>query len=542
MSTVDERGANSDAQLSTQPAPDAARRITGGGIGAQLVRAWRQLTSMRTALVLLFLLAIAAVPGSMLPQRNLNQLKVDDYFDAHPKLAPFLDKLSAFDVFGSPWFAAIYLLLFISLIGCLVPRMRMHLRALFRTPPDAPRHLDRLPLHEKLPGIGPDVAPAIQAVLKRQRWRSVVRTADDGTVTVSAEKGYLRETGNLFFHFALVAVLAGVAMGGMWGWKSSILVVEGDEFCNTVQAYDMFTPGRLVGEETLPPFCVRLDDFRGTYLANAQPADYRADVRYVDGEQSADTEPDRKARIKVNSPLRVTGANVYLINHGYAPVLRFKDRYGKVFESTTPFLPQDFMHTSQGVVVIPDANQDPKSGTVTPGVQVAFEGIYVPTLPESGPPVRSQFPAERRPGLTMLVYRGDTGLNSGIPRSVYSLDQAQVQKGALKAGGAKLLTPGETWKLDDGTELTFVGTKEWASLEIGYDPGHLTVLIGAIVMVLGLIGSLTVRRRRIWFRLTRDGIAAGGLARTDAESFSAEFRRTVVSVGHAVNPAPVKKD
>jgi len=561
MSTVDQRptaperpDAETDAQLSTQPAPDAARRITGQGLGSQLLRWWRQLTSMRTALLLLFLLAIAAVPGSMLPQRGLNPLKVDDYFTAHPKLAPFLDRLSAFDVFAAPWFAAIYLLLFVSLIGCLVPRMRLHARALWRRPPEAPQRLDRLPLSETLPTVATDpaeLAQTVRAVLRRRRWRSTVRTGTDGSVTVSAEKGYLRETGNLLFHFALVAVLAGIALGGLWGWKASILVAEGDEFCNTVQGYDQFMPGRLVGDATLPPFCVRLDDFRASYLANGQPKDYEAAVRSVDGARADEVAPDRRSLLKVNDPLRVDGANVYLINHGYAPILRYKDRFGRVFTTTTPFLPQDSMHTSEGVVVMPDANQDPKSAKTTPDVQVAFEGIYVPTTPLSGPPIRSQFPAERRPGLTLLAYRGDTGLNSGIPRSVYSLDQAQVAKGELKAVGSKLLRPGESWKLDDGTEVTFVGTKEWASLQVGHDPGQRTVLIGAVVMVLGLIASLTVRRRRIWFRLTPEQagtpatstpggteVTAGGLARTDAESFTDEFRRTVVAVALASTARP----
>src|SRR5262249_61050642 len=101
--------------------------------------------SMRTALVLLFLLALAAVPGSLLPQRRLNLAKVAQYRAEHPKLAPLLDRLGLFDVFASPWFAAIYLLLFVSLVGCLVPRIRLHLRALRRPPPAAPRPLDRLP-------------------------------------------------------------------------------------------------------------------------------------------------------------------------------------------------------------------------------------------------------------------------------------------------------------------------------------------------------------------------------------------------------------
>ena len=72
---------------------------------------WRRLTSMSTALVLLFLLALAALPGAMLPQRNLNVQKVSQYIAAQPTLGPLFDKLELFDVFSSFWFTAIYVLL-----------------------------------------------------------------------------------------------------------------------------------------------------------------------------------------------------------------------------------------------------------------------------------------------------------------------------------------------------------------------------------------------------------------------------------------------
>src|SRR5690606_2507051 len=95
-------------------------------LAAWLRNGWRQLTSMRTALVLLFLLALAAIPGSVLPQRGVNPQDVADYYAAHPDLAPVLDRLGGFDVYRSPWFSAIYLLLFVSLVGCVVPRLRDH--------------------------------------------------------------------------------------------------------------------------------------------------------------------------------------------------------------------------------------------------------------------------------------------------------------------------------------------------------------------------------------------------------------------------------
>ena len=110
-----------------------------------VLRLWRRLTAMRTALILLFLLAVAAVPGSLLPQRPLNPDKTDAYIAAHGAWGRFLDRIGMFDVFGSVWFAAIYLLLAISLVGCLVPRIRQHARAVVRKPLPAPRNLSRLP-------------------------------------------------------------------------------------------------------------------------------------------------------------------------------------------------------------------------------------------------------------------------------------------------------------------------------------------------------------------------------------------------------------
>ena len=92
------------------------------GLADWLKWGWRQLTSMRTALILLFLLALASVPGSVLPQQSIDPAAVTQYYQSHPALAPVLNRLSLFSVFAAPWFAAIYLLLFASLAGCVLPR------------------------------------------------------------------------------------------------------------------------------------------------------------------------------------------------------------------------------------------------------------------------------------------------------------------------------------------------------------------------------------------------------------------------------------
>src|SRR4029453_6182541 len=103
--------------------------------------AWRSLTSMRTALFLLLLLSIAAVPGSIFPQRSIDAGKVAAFLDTNPTFGPVLDRLGFFEVYSSVWFSAIYLLLVISLVGCIVPRSRLHWHPLRAKPPRAPRNL-----------------------------------------------------------------------------------------------------------------------------------------------------------------------------------------------------------------------------------------------------------------------------------------------------------------------------------------------------------------------------------------------------------------
>jgi cytochrome c biogenesis protein len=106
---------------STAPAAPTPPAGVGWGWGRW---AWRTLTSMRTAVILLALLALAAVPGSLLPQRNVatDPMAVARFVQDNPRLAPWLDRMGLFEVYAAPWFAAIYILLLVSMTGCVLPR------------------------------------------------------------------------------------------------------------------------------------------------------------------------------------------------------------------------------------------------------------------------------------------------------------------------------------------------------------------------------------------------------------------------------------
>lgn len=524
-------------KLSTAPEP-VAPAPRGAGPVALARRWWRALTSMRTALVLLFLLAVAAVPGSLLPQRSLNLGNVAGYFAEHPDLAPWLDRLRLFDVFSSPWFAAIYLLLFVSLLGCIVPRTRQHWRVVRQPPPSVPARLDRLTLSRTatVDRACPEVADTAVAALKAGRWR-VVRRERAGVVEVSAEKGYLREVGNLTFHGALVVLLVGLAYGRLAGYEGSILVEEGSGFCNSFQQYDTYRNGPLAEAGDLSPLCADLQRFSTEYEADFTPTRFRADIIYT-RELGG---PEASYPLEVNSPLRTDGVRLYLTGHGYSP--RFTITYpdgSRFTDLSAPFLPEDpTTLASSGVIKLPDR----------PGVggdadeQLAIEGFFVPTATAAADNrLISVDPRPQNPAVAIVVYRGSLGLDSGAPQNVFRLDQVQIERGVLTKVGSGNLFTGQSLTLPDGTEIRFEGYRQWAALQLSYDPAQLVVLGAAIAALAGLLGSLLVRRRRLWIRCVPAGpagaapgasrtvVAAGGLARSDNPGFAAEFQDLVGSL------------
>lgn len=463
--------------------------------------AWRQLTSMKTALILLFLLALASIPGSLLPQRGIDPIKVRAYITENPTWGPILDRLGFFDGYSSPWFSAVYLLLFVSLIGCVLPRVGVHYRAMRSAPPRAPRMLQRMAGTRSLEVTGStdEVLLTAQASLRAARWRVVTGPQEDPS-WVAAEKGYLRETGNLIFHLSLLVVLVSIAVGGLFGWKGNVIVREGSGFSNTLTQYDAWGGGRFVNAENLVPFSFTLDKFtadfeRGTVQRGA-PRAFEAEVSFRPDPSAA----VQHALIEVNEPLVIDGAKVFLVGHGYAPRIKVTDKTGAVvFDDAVPFLPQDGNFTSTGVVKIPDS---------TPALGI--QGLFLPTAALDavrGP--HSIFPSPDDPALFMSAWKGDLGLDSGTPQSVYRLVTDKMEQIGLEQ-----LKPGESWTLPDGSgTVRFEGYERWASFQIAADPGKEFALFAAAAAILGLMMSLFIRRRRVWVKvLERDGVTVVQLA------------------------------
>jgi len=512
-------------ESATRPGPGQPHQ----SLGLAVRQAWREFRSMRTALVLLFAIAAASILGSLFPQRGISPQRVAQYLADHPGVGPVLDRLGMFDVFGSAWFTAIYLALLTALTACLVPRARAFARLLRARPPRSGAALSRyrntatfdsaLPLEQALAVAG--------RVLRRRRFRVAVHGD-----SVAAEKGYLREAGSLLFHVSFLLLLVGLAYGKGWGYRGQVTLVEGETISNTRVNYDAFTPGRWYGPEQLPQFSLRLDDFSNSFWPSGQPREFASRLTAVDAEGRT-----QRQKVGVNRPMTVDGTRVFQSDYGYAPVVKVTlNRPGG--KSTVPqdgpllTLRDQPTEVSNGAVKLPML--DPQVGLDV----TMFTGFRL----TQGPDGRAEIGNDPRlvnPLLVVFPWRGD--LHADQVQSVFTLDRTDLRPLADRP----LLIPlGATKELPGGLgTVSFTGVRQYTVLTLARDPGVPIVLAAAVLILLGLLPSLYVTRRRVWVRAVPAGpgglrIEAAGLALQGKTAFADEFRDLAAELGREVERSP----
>lgn len=481
---------------------------------------WRQLTSMRTALFLLLLLAAAAVPGSIIPQTSIDAGRVEKYKTDHPSLSPWLDRLGFFHVFTSPWFVGIYLLLTISLLGCVIPRIRIHLRAVRAPVPRTPKNLSRLPAYvEETVDVPADVMlERARGVLRKKRYRIREDEVVHGRPrSIAAEAGRMRETGNLLFHTCLIVVVLSVAGGHLWGWRADVIVPVGKGFTNSDGYYDTVNAGPLVDTSKFTPWSLQLNKLDVTFEDNVPPTSpqYGQPRNFTAYTSVTNKNGTPKGEvISVNHSLSIGGSSTYLLGNGYAPKVTVRGPKGNVlYSQETPFLSQDNNYKSTGAIKVAAAGPQ----------QLGFFGFFLPTAAFSNTagPI-STFPGLKNPELVLGMYKGNL-FPGGAPQSVYTLTTSAMKQ-VNAANGQPLriaLKLGQTMKLPGSAgTITFDSVPRWAGLSTRYDPGKMPALYGALLALLGLIMSMTLRRRRVFVKVsadpddpTRSLVSIGGLAK-----------------------------
>lgn len=508
----------------------SGRRFT---MRQSLALVWRTLRSMRTALILLLLLALASVGGSLLPQIPNTPERVVRYLVDHPFWGDLFWRAGLFDVFGSWWFGLIVTLLFVSLVACLFPRTRALVRALRQRPVQAVE-LDSLPhyAHRDVAGSPQQVIEAASAVLRRRFFRVEVQAT-----ALAAEKGLLREAGSLLFHWAFVLLLVGVIVGKGTGYSGRATIVEGQTWVDAPANYDgTLRTGRWGSENS--GIAIRLLEFRNDFRESGVPMDFVSTVQLSGSDSVVTTD------VRVNQPARYGGVRVFQYGFGWAAVVTV-ERDGKVVfdgpvvmgQETAPAGVSQLAMPWLGVVKLPA--ESPQVGVrleLWPDGRAFFGDGTVPMTSEFSPVMRYG------------VWEGDLGDTSlgsldaramretggGIVAGDWVVDLEETCVVSGPAAGAADVAAAMCEGSAPSLTMAFTDLRRYSVLQVSKDTGVPVVLVAAILLLLGLMPALYTARRKVWVRARADQggttVEVGGSALQRKAQFETEFASLVDAI------------
>ena len=477
---------------------------------------------MRTALILLLLLALAAVAGSLVPQEGLGDARIAEMVRDHPFRAELYRRLGLFDVYGSWWFTLIYTLLLISLAACLFPRSRALVRNLLARPQlvrelDGFRHYAR----RDVSGEPDDVLSRARRLLRRRRFR--VLGPEPGGRTIAADKGMLREAGSLVFHWSFFLLLVGTIYGRGTGVTGTAVIAEGETWAEVHAGYDGdVTEGRFFGEDH-SGLQVRVDAFEVRYRPNGTPAAFETRARLADpnGRDLGAVE------IRVNHPAEALGVKLYQAGYGWAPVVRVESGGRAIASAPLVFVrspgedAEAFTLPWRGVLRLPSLRP-----------QIALEFALFPDRGAVEASLRTgraqPMLVARDPFMTYTAYRGE--LPATARQTLTTLDTSGMERFASGVIGV-----GDAAELTRDVTLSFPELREYTVLQVSRDRGLWIMLVAAILILLGLLPALYDSRRKLWVRADRRGEATvlevGGFALQRRDRFEEEFARLVEELG-----------
>jgi cytochrome c biogenesis protein len=493
---------------------------------------------MRTALILLLLLALASVAGSLIPQEPNSPERVARFLAEHELLGAFYRQAGLFDVFGSWWFVLITTLLFVSLVACLIPRTRAFVRSLRQRPVQA-RELDALRHYGEV-RVGLDPAGAAAAARRILRRRGFRVAQDPAGAAVAAEKGLAREGGSLLFHWAFILLLAGAIVGKGTGYSGFAVLYEGETWVDALANYDgRIREGRLFGGD-YSGLRITLEDYEDRFRTSGQPMDFRSTVRVA----GADGAPLGRHEIRVNHPLQIDDLRVFQFGFGWAPTIE-TSAGGELVAGAEPIeferspAPDGISQLAvpwRAAIKLP--NLDPQLAI---DLELWPDSRSLFSVLQGGPP--TPMITVRDPAIRYRVFQGPL-----TDLSVGSLDTRFLQEvpgasGVIFGGQeATLLEEADApagWPED--LSVRFADLRQYSVFQVTRDRGVGVVIGAAILILVGLLPALYVSRRKVWVRAEPDPSGAlvriGGFALQRKDRFEEEFDRLVRDLGE-LTPQP----
>lgn len=568
-----------------QRRPAAAGWSRTFGLLSPLRAVWWLFTNVRFAIVLLAVLSLVSLLGVVLPQVPLNvrgdAVAEADWLRVQEGRFGFLtgpiDRLGFFDVFHASWFAVLMAFTVAATGAYIVSRFPGIWQAVTKPRKRVPeRYFEMAPNRVDVPSAV-DV-PRLEGLLRRRRYR-VERFSEAGVTYLFADRFQWAQLGTLLTHAAVIVFILSAVVSRVDAFSSPLFLAEGA----TLPVFPVKDPNQMQ---------VQLADARAAFASDGQPLDYRSElVIYQRGEEVLRCESTVNSPCSYNGYRFYQAA---YFGFGAALQVRDLDTGNVVYKETLALsdkrpAPRVTVRDSQGRVLLDDSLVLAET-VKTEGATYSAALVRLP----DGRPLTFWLPQSAgRSGGKLLVFepgsgenvvqlslgQGETGKSGGLevsyvegemapsllvpdlplPRSVGEggagaalLQLSNVVYGtgttsegtnvqpAASSGPPRLtlvglqpqpvtLEPGQKTTIDN-YEYTFLGQREFAGIDAKRDRSDYLVWIGAALIVLGLMITFWVPRRRLWARITATRTSLAGQAARHA-NYARELRRLAAEAG-----------
>lgn len=478
-----------DTGVRDKPSPDIAPRKED--IGA-LEALWVFFSSMKTAITLLLILAVASIAGTVIEQNQPAEVYVKAYGENRYAV---LKSLGLTDVYHSTWFTILLGLIGVNLAICSINRFGAAWRRTFR--PDVavePGRVEGMSCSRTFAADG-SADDAAGRVVGALRARGYHVTREDGAhrVSVYASRGRISVWGPYLTHLSILVIFVGAILGGVLGFEGFTAIEEGGR----VSGYrpDGSEQTRDLG------FSVALKSFAIAHDQRRQPTGYKSDLAVYEGERQV----ARKA-IDVNHPLSYKGISFFQSSYGLARM---------VVTVTGPNGQSERLEFELG-------SQDTPRGTAY--------GIVGETLRQ----VRF---GDRK--LTVFAhnlvpdYVGGKRINASMlplnpAANVMVNERFPEYKGLDAWESLGWLTTGESAE-HDGFTVTVEDFVKFTGLQVTSNPALPVVYVGFALMILGVFVSFYVTHRIIRASVSPGpsgaSVVVGAQSRAEADTFDKDFER-----------------
>jgi cytochrome c biogenesis protein len=253
------------------------------------------LSSVRFTLVILIAIAAVAAVGTFVGQNREPMEYVLRFGHVAYRV---LELLSVTDIYHSPYFNALLMLLCANITLCTIALVPKRVRGLFIPETERPSY----PHSESFVTRRPEdeaariVRRAVRSILRRTTVRH-----HEGATTIVSTPHPLFGLGPIIVHLSILLIIVGGLISSLFGFSGDMDIIEGG-MSNEVAVKK--------GYSLILDFSVRLDRFTFERYKDGTPKEYRSDVTFLDGKKEV------PATISVNRPAIYRGIRFYQMSFG----------------------------------------------------------------------------------------------------------------------------------------------------------------------------------------------------------------------------------